>query len=86
MISSFGLFSGSLALAKVTQGLSVEVLAKEADAANVYSQPIGSRMEFFARKFLGTPYVGFTLDQIRKRRSAPCSSLAWIALPLWKRC
>jgi cell wall-associated NlpC family hydrolase len=63
MISSIGLFLGSLTLANVSQGLSVDVLAKEADAANVYSQPIGNRMEFFARKFLGTPYVGFTLDQ-----------------------
>jgi hypothetical protein len=30
---------------------------------SVYKKPIGQRMEFFARQFIGTPYVGFTLDK-----------------------
>ncbi|MEI7575854.1 MAG: N-acetylmuramoyl-L-alanine amidase-like domain-containing protein [Armatimonadota bacterium] len=46
-----------------TVPLMVDDLSKEAAMAGVYRQPIGKRMEFFARKFLGTPYVGATLDQ-----------------------
>jgi hypothetical protein len=43
--------------------VSLPELAAEASKANIYKQPIGKRMEFFARKFIDTPYVGATLDQ-----------------------
>lgn len=43
--------------------LTVETLAESAKKSEIYSKPIQQRMEFFARKLLGTPYVGFTLDQ-----------------------
>lgn len=42
---------------------SVSDLATAAREASIYKKPIGQRMEFFARKFIGTPYVGATLDQ-----------------------
>lgn len=37
-------------------------LNSAASTAKIYAQPIGARMEFFARKFIDTPYVGGTLD------------------------
>jgi hypothetical protein len=43
--------------------VSLPELAADAKQANIYRQTIGKRMEFFARKFIDTPYVGATLDQ-----------------------
>ena len=34
-----------------------------ARASNVVSKPIGERMAFFGQRMLGTPYVGWTLEQ-----------------------
>jgi cell wall-associated NlpC family hydrolase len=52
-----------VALAVHSPAVTVEGLAENARKSGVYSKPIQQRMEFFARQLLGTPYVGFTLDQ-----------------------
>ncbi len=52
-----------LLLANPKPAVTLDQLASEAKMASIYKQPIGTRMEFFARKFIGTPYVGATLDQ-----------------------
>lgn len=57
------MLSISLLLLTTQPVISVDQLAQDAKTAKVYQQPIGKRMEFFARKFIDTPYVGATLDQ-----------------------
>ena len=52
-----------LLLAPKEPNVSLPELAADAKSAKIYKQPIGNRMEFFARKFIDTPYVGATLDQ-----------------------
>ena len=43
--------------------ITLERLTMEANQAKIFQRPIDQRMEFFARKFIDTPYVGATLDQ-----------------------
>lgn len=52
-----------LFLANPKPTVTLDQLASAAKASNIYKQPIGKRIEFFARKFIDTPYVGATLDQ-----------------------
>lgn len=40
-----------------------DVLRKDAYEAGVAEKPMPERMEFFARRLLGKPYVGWTLEQ-----------------------
>ena len=46
-----------------TGPVTIRDLSEHAAKAKTYSQPMGKRMEFFARKLIDTPYVGATLDQ-----------------------
>ena len=62
MVSSFAL----LAICLPTP-LSYDTLRASAEEANLTKKPFTQKMEFFARQFLGTPYVAFTLDQDTQR-------------------
>lgn len=62
------MIAAALLLSTALPGPSVsyESLHSLATASSVYAKPFTARMEFFARQFLGTPYVAFTLDQETK--------------------
>lgn len=51
------------ALQAHSEETTLESISVAAAQARIYQQPICARMEFFANQLLGTPYVGFTLDQ-----------------------
>lgn len=58
MVSSLVLLTVAL-----SAPLSYDSLRASALEANLQTKPFSQKMEFFARRFLGTPYVAFTLDQ-----------------------
>lgn len=59
-------FSLAILAANLAAPISYDSLREGATGAGLHNKPFSARMEFFARQFLGTPYVAFTLDQDTK--------------------